>query len=65
MKSKLLEEIDGLKVFALVLDTGDEVIETLTRFARERRIGTFSSWCAIGSESSGATSGETEISACS
>jgi predicted DNA-binding protein with PD1-like motif len=38
MKSKLLEEIDGLKVFALVLDTGDEVIETLTRFARERRI---------------------------
>jgi uncharacterized protein len=36
MKSRLLHEAGGLAAFVLVLETGDEAVEELTRFARER-----------------------------
>src|SRR5688500_1606786 len=38
MKSKLLAE-NGAKTFALVFDTGDEVITELTAFAKQERLG--------------------------
>jgi predicted DNA-binding protein with PD1-like motif len=39
MRSKLLHDDEGRKVFALVLDKGDEVKEGLTAFARRERLG--------------------------
>jgi predicted DNA-binding protein with PD1-like motif len=38
MKSRLLHEAGGLASFVLVLETGDEAVEELTRFARARRL---------------------------
>ncbi len=38
MQSKLLHEKDGLRVFALVLDTDEEVSEGLPAFARGREM---------------------------
>jgi uncharacterized protein len=35
MKSRLLHEADGLRTFAVVMDTGDDAAEELVRFARE------------------------------
>src|SRR5437773_1856229 len=37
MKSKLINE-SGEKTFAVIFEKGDEVIETLRRFANERRL---------------------------
>jgi predicted DNA-binding protein with PD1-like motif len=39
MRSRLLHEADGQKTFALVFDTGDEVMSTLKAFARENHLG--------------------------
>jgi predicted DNA-binding protein with PD1-like motif len=39
MRSKLLHESDGQKTYALVFETGDEVMSTLKAFARENRLG--------------------------
>ena len=39
MKSKLLQDVDGRKTFAVVMDKGDEVKDGLTRFAKEQRLG--------------------------
>jgi predicted DNA-binding protein with PD1-like motif len=39
MKSKLLHDQGGVRTFALVFDTGDEVAGGLAAFARERRLG--------------------------
>lgn len=47
MHARQLHEVDGLKTFALVFETGDEVMAELQRFARERRL-TASSFTAIG-----------------
>jgi uncharacterized protein len=47
MKHTLLHESDGQKTYALVFDTGDEVIATLERFAREQGI-TAAQFTAIG-----------------
>ncbi len=47
MRSKLLHEHGGQKTFALVLDTGDEAMETLAGFARRERI-TAAHFTAIG-----------------
>ncbi len=38
MKTKLLDGESGLKTYAVVLDTGDEVMECLARFARDEGI---------------------------
>ena len=38
MKTKLLHDEAGQQTYALVFDTGDEVVEGLERFARERRL---------------------------
>lgn len=38
MKSALLYDEDGLRTFALVLDTGDEAAASLTSFAYEHRL---------------------------
>jgi predicted DNA-binding protein with PD1-like motif len=38
MKAKLLND-QGEKVYALVFDTGDEVLSGLTEFARQNRLG--------------------------
>lgn len=38
MKSKLLNESGGLRVFAVIFETGDEVVEGLKAFARQHRI---------------------------
>jgi len=38
MKVALLHEDNGLRTFALVLETGDEVVASLTSFARERQL---------------------------
>jgi uncharacterized protein len=35
MKSKLIHEHHGEKTFALIFETGDEVMAILTKFARE------------------------------
>jgi predicted DNA-binding protein with PD1-like motif len=39
MKTKLLHEHDGQRTFAVVLESGDEVCESLLAFAREHAIG--------------------------
>jgi predicted DNA-binding protein with PD1-like motif len=46
MKSKLLNN-DGLRTYALIFDIGDEVISTLTNFAREHNLKA-SQFTAIG-----------------
>jgi predicted DNA-binding protein with PD1-like motif len=38
MRSRRLNETDGLVTYALVFDTGDEVSETLLAFAREQAV---------------------------
>src|SRR5438309_7640101 len=38
MKSRVLSEVGGQKTFALIFDTGDEVMQTLQAFAREQRL---------------------------
>jgi uncharacterized protein len=38
MKSALLHDDNGLRTFALILQTGDEIVATLTSFAREHRL---------------------------
>jgi predicted DNA-binding protein with PD1-like motif len=38
MRTKLLRESDGLRTFAVVFSTGDELGEGLLRFAREHRV---------------------------
>jgi predicted DNA-binding protein with PD1-like motif len=38
MRSRLLHDQNGQKTFALVFDTGDEVMELLTAFARDNRL---------------------------
>jgi uncharacterized protein len=47
MHARQLHEVDGLKTFVLVFETGDEVMAELQRFARERGL-TASSFTAIG-----------------
>ena len=39
MRSKLLHESNGQKTFALIFDTGDEIVSLLQQFAREHRLG--------------------------
>lgn len=39
MRSKLLHESDGQKTYALVFETGDEVMSNLKTFARDSRLG--------------------------
>jgi uncharacterized protein len=39
MKTALLHEIEGLRTIALVLETGDEAMAALGRFAVEHRLG--------------------------
>jgi predicted DNA-binding protein with PD1-like motif len=39
MRSKLLHESDGQKTYALVFETGDQVMSTLEAFARDNRLG--------------------------
>src|SRR5437868_1257155 len=39
MKSKLLHDSEGQKTFALIFDTGDEVMSNLKAFARNSRLG--------------------------
>ena len=38
MKSRLLDDTNGTRTFAIVFGKGDEVVEGLTRFAREQRV---------------------------
>jgi predicted DNA-binding protein with PD1-like motif len=38
VKGKQLSEISGQKTFALIFDTGDEVMQVLLDFAKERRL---------------------------
>lgn len=47
MKSRLIHEANGQRTFALIFDTGDEVIQTLERFAADNRL-TGSHFTAIG-----------------
>jgi len=47
MNARLLFEDRGLKTFAVIFDTGDEVIAGLTRFAKEQKL-TGSHFTAIG-----------------
>ncbi|MEW6638383.1 MAG: PPC domain-containing DNA-binding protein [Actinomycetota bacterium] len=47
MRSKRLHESDGQKTYALVFDEGDEVISTLTGFARENGLDA-ASFTALG-----------------
>lgn len=47
MKSALLAERDGLRTFAVVMDTGDEALKTLTAFAAEHQLRA-SQFTAIG-----------------
>jgi predicted DNA-binding protein with PD1-like motif len=39
MRSRRLDDTNGLATYALVFDTGDEVNETLLAFAREHKVG--------------------------
>lgn len=39
MKSKLLHESDGQKTYALIFETGDEVMSNLESFAKKNRLG--------------------------
>jgi predicted DNA-binding protein with PD1-like motif len=47
MKSKLLHESAGQRTFALIFDTGDEVMQTLAKFATDNQL-TGSHFTAIG-----------------
>ena len=47
MKAKLLHKQSGQKTFALVFDTGDEVVAGLLAFAKEKRLAA-SHFTAIG-----------------
>jgi predicted DNA-binding protein with PD1-like motif len=47
MKSALLNDAGGLRTFAVVLATGDEVMSTLKRFASDQRLSA-SQFSAIG-----------------
>lgn len=47
MKSALLHERDGLRMFVVVLATGEEVIQELTQFAKDQRLAA-SQFTAIG-----------------
>ena len=47
MKAKLLHEQQGQKTFAVVFDTGDEVVSGLQAFAKENHLGA-SHFTAIG-----------------
>jgi predicted DNA-binding protein with PD1-like motif len=47
MQHKLLHENDGQRTFAVILDTGDEVMETLQSFVERERI-TAAQFTAIG-----------------
>lgn len=47
MRSKLLHEADGQKTYALIFETGDEVMSNLQKFARDNRLGA-SRFTAIG-----------------
>jgi len=47
MKSALLHEVEGLRTFAVVLSTGDEVMATLKQFASEQQLNA-SRFSAIG-----------------
>src|SRR5579863_8568632 len=47
MKSRIIHESAGQRTFALIFDTGDEVIQTLQRFAGEHRLAG-SNFTAIG-----------------
>ena len=38
MRCKLLHQVDGLRTFAVILDTGDEAIACLEAFARDNAI---------------------------
>ena len=38
MRSKILHENEGLRTFVVVLETGDEVMTNLQRFAEEQRL---------------------------
>lgn len=38
MKTRLLNETDGLRTFVAVFDSGDEVVENLKKLAREERL---------------------------
>jgi predicted DNA-binding protein with PD1-like motif len=39
MRSTLLHESDGQKMYALIFETGDEVMSTLKAFAQDHRLG--------------------------
>ncbi len=39
MKQKLLNDSGGQRTFAVVLDTGDDVLKSLNSFVKEQRIG--------------------------
>ena len=47
MRAKLLHEAHGQKTFALILETGDEAMESLKRFAQEQGL-TAAHFSAIG-----------------
>lgn len=47
MRHKLIHEADGQKTFAIILDAGDEALESLKAFARDERL-TAASFKAIG-----------------
>lgn len=47
MKSKLINDKDGQKTYALILDSGDEVMSNITEFAREQALSA-SQFTAIG-----------------
>lgn len=38
MQTRLLNDAQGLRTFAIVLETGDEAIDSITRFAQEERL---------------------------
>ena len=38
MKSKILHEQGGLRTFALVFDTGEEIMDALAGFARDEQL---------------------------
>ncbi len=39
MRSKLLQESEGQKTYALIFETGDEVMSNLKAFAQDHRLG--------------------------
>lgn len=38
MQAKLIHEVDGLRIFALVLESGEEAMTSLQRFAGEQKL---------------------------